>query len=441
MPPKGKDPTKPNSKGNNQTHTTQPTDQYQHFIPRFILRQYQVGPRRSKAERQRIYRRTGIDPEYVYYWDIAKGTLDTRPIGQVYGVYNLYQDCKNTDNVNAAEQKLSVLERKAATIINDLHAALPTRKFSIKRRPLEDLRKFLFIMHYRHSSLASVYFDENHPDNIVVRLWIEQYKRSHALGSPAEVWLHVLLYYLDNSHSQLMNHAAEIMDKYGVVHFHTSMMKNHIPPDLEHYPAVAYQTSCGGHYTCIWEAADGEEFVLTHNGFGLWEGLINGEPDIHRIFVISPRIVIVLRMGMIMLDDVAKTLRSAISSSLLAIEQIPPEVVYNKKQGFPTEDGDGLMGTVENYRSSKPAEEDLFDFNIKKLTAAETMLVNEVLLVNVQKDGTNPVISDLVKLLEDDLTSSDPISSIDPLKLVHFELFTLLLDISTGQGRFVSAYD
>ena len=46
---------------------------------------------------------------------------------------------------------------------------------------------------------------------------------------------------------------------------------------------------------CIWQAAVGEEFVLTDKSFGLWEGHMNGNRGIHRLFVVSPRIVIVLR--------------------------------------------------------------------------------------------------------------------------------------------------
>jgi len=389
--------------------------------------------------------------------------LELRSIGQVYGVRNLYRDCKNTDNVNAAERKLSVLEHKAAMVISDLHAALHTGKFSVKRRPLEDLRKFLYIMHYRSSRLADVYFDENHPENAPMRPWIIHCKKMHGFKSPAEMWLHMLHYYLDNSHSQLMTHAAGVTDKYGMKSVMDFMLpNNHVPPEIEHFPAISYQTNCGGHYTCIWQAADEEEFVLTHNGFGLWEGRVGGEPHVHRIFIISPRLIIVLRSKVLTLEDVAQKLAPSIQSSLLEIEQGPPAVTYRGTQEFPL--GDTLT-TMENYRSSKQAEEDVFTFNIKKLTVTQTMEVNSVLLDNVRKDGSvtfvsktnmlrtartfssvpyhamcNPRIFGLLSLLKDDLKSGNAFG-IDPMKMVHFELFALLLDASTGNRIFTSAYE
>lgn len=451
MPPKGDTKGKP----------TGSTDQYHHYIPRFILRRYQVGPARPKAERQRLFRRTGIDPEYVYYWDVAKNTLELRSIGQVYGVRNLYQDCKNTDNVNAAERKLSVLEHKAAMVISDLHAALPTGRFSVKRRPLEDLRKFLYVMHYRSSRLVDVYFDENHPDNVPMRPWIIHCKKTHGFKSPAEMWLHMLNYYLDNSHSQLMTHAAGITDKYGMGGVMGFMLPdNQVPPEIEHFPAISYQTNCGGHYTCIWQAADEEEFVLTHNGFGLWEGRVDGQPYVHRIFIISPRVIIVLRSVVLTIKDFTEKMAPSIQSSLLEIENGPP--TCRRTQEFPDRD---TVTAMENYRSSKQADGDVFTFNIKKLTVTQTMEVNSVLLDNVRKDGSvtfvsktnmlrtartfsgvlyhvfcNPRIFGLLNLLQDDLKSENA-SGIDAMKVVHFELFGLLLDASTGNRTFASAYE
>ena len=76
--------------------------------------------------------------------DAANDTLDLRSTSQVYGVQNLYRHRKNTENVNVVEEKLAVLERKAADVIKELLEALTTDKFSVKRRSLEDLRKFLF---------------------------------------------------------------------------------------------------------------------------------------------------------------------------------------------------------------------------------------------------------------------------------------------------------
>jgi len=406
---------------------------------------------RSKREREILFEQTG-QAESVHYWDAANDTLDLRPISRVYGVQNLYRDCRNTENMNVVEEKLAELERKAADVINELHKALPTNRFSVTRRPLEDLRKFLFIMYYRLSVIKDTYFDENHPENTWTKLWIEKYKETRGFQSSAETWVHMLGYFLDNSHSQLMEHGGIVL-KYvsdDIRKFRT----NQVPPDIEHFPAFAYLSNCGKYFACIWQAAVGEEFVLTNTGFGLWEGLMMNEPSIHRIYVISPRIVIVLRSNEL---PHAIQLQVSISSSLMGIEQDRPEVKYHATEHW--------MGGGVDQRGSKQADEDVFTFNVKKLTAFETMEVNAVLLENVPEDGSitfaskacmlrtartfctlpqhfkwKPMISKLVKTLEKGTTSDEPCDT-NPLELVHFELFELLLDISTENKTFTSEYD
>ncbi|KAI6038518.1 hypothetical protein EDC04DRAFT_3063288 [Pisolithus marmoratus] len=435
-------------------------DQYHHYIPRFILRRYQVGPVRSKTERQRLFRKTGVDPESVYYWDVAKGTLDLRPIGKVYGVQNLYRDCKNAENVNAIEQKLSVLEARAAFVISNLHKNLPTNKFSVKRRPLEDLRKFLFIMHLRNVRLRDNYYDED--KNRPIQQWVKNYRQTHGFNTPTEAWLGTMQYYLDNSHSQIMAQAAESMDKHGPKHIIDFLQGSGVGP--ENFPALTYQVHCGSKYTCIWQAAEGEEFVLTHNGFGLWEGLIDGLPGLHSVYVISPRVVIVFRTRAVFEFPTfapASAHPPIISSDLASIAHPSPVVEYHGS--FPAQ---GKAADLEAYRGSKQAEEDVFHFDVKRLTVAETVTVNRFLLDNVYSDGSvtfaskacmlrtarsycktldiqwNPKVPVLIKLLEDNLaTSKTSEDDVDPRKLVHFELFILLMDVSTGKKSYNSVYD
>lgn len=448
-------PSKKNkkSKATQKPAQTANKDQYHHFIPRFILRRFQERPAKSKRERRELFRQNGVQAEYVHYWDAVNDILDLRPIGQVYGLQNLYRDCRNTENVNVVEDKLSVLESNAANIIEELHKALPTNRFSTKRRPLEDLRKFLFIMYYRLSVVKDTYFDENHPENAWSKSWIEEYKQTHGFQSSAETWVHILGYFLDNSHLQLMEHGEKILRK-DVLDDIRKFRTNQVPPDIEHFPALAYQSNCGKYYTCIWQAAVGEEFVLTNTSFGLWEGLIMNEPSIHRIYVISPRIVIVFRSNEL---RHAIQLQAPISSSLVGIEQDRAEVTYHTTEHW-------MSGGVDQ-RGSKEADEDVFTFSIKKLTAFETMEVNAVLLENVPEDGSitfaskacmlrtartfctlpqhfkcNPMISRLVKNLENN-TTPDKSCDTNPLELVHFELFELLLGISTGNKTFTSEYD
>ncbi|KAG2059274.1 hypothetical protein BDR06DRAFT_720100 [Suillus hirtellus] len=129
--------------------------QYQHVIPRFILRRFQLGIPKSRKERDEEFERTHVDSECILYYDVATGSLDARPIGKVYSVLGIYQDVHNTGNINELEHKLAHLESQAASIIKNLHEALPWGDLALKCSSLELLQKFLFLMHFRTKSHTS----------------------------------------------------------------------------------------------------------------------------------------------------------------------------------------------------------------------------------------------------------------------------------------------
>ncbi|KAG1809379.1 uncharacterized protein BJ212DRAFT_605672 [Suillus subaureus] len=458
-----------------------PTMQYQHFIPRFILRRFQVGPVKSKTERQREFRHTGVDPEYVHYYDIATGSLDIRPIGKVYGVPNFYQDVRNTHNINELEEKLADLERHAASIIMDLHKTLPQGTFTLKRRSLELLRKFLFIMHYRNLSCSDTYFQADHPENATSRQWIESFMKAKDIRSAVEFWLYVLRYYLDTSHSDIMRDAAELVEKYGEEGLQKMLTESHIPPDLEHFPAYTYHTHANNYFFSIWEAAEGEEFIVTHNAFGLWEGLADGSPDLHRIFVVSPRIALILRSVLLRpeLKEFVKPLSPM--STLLNVNPAPPTPIYTSgKDGIHINQVDYQSArSLACYRSSQEGGNDSFMFKITKLSRPQTSEFNSVVLVNVRKTGSLtflsrgsmlrtarafrsvpanfpasellvPLIAQLTNTMETEMSAlrpplQSPVAvldqNIDALALVDVVLYVLLMQICMGGKQFETAYD
>ncbi|KAG2354851.1 hypothetical protein BDR07DRAFT_1494035 [Suillus spraguei] len=414
-----------------------PTTQYQHFIPRFILRRFQVGPVRSKAERQREFRRTGVDPEYVYYYDIATGSLDIRPIGKVYGVANVYQDVRNTHNINELEEKLADLERHAASIIMDLHKALP---------------QFLFIMHYRNVSYSGTYFQADHPENAGSRQLIESFMKAKGIQSPVEIWLHFLGYYLNASHSDIMRDAAELVEN-----LHLSHSRNK-------------------YFFSIWEAAEGEEFIITHNAFGLWEGLAGGCPGLHRIFVVSPRIAIVLRHVISRPEMKKYIMPNSLVSTLLNVNPAPPTPIYGTPINHVTFQS---AMSLAQYRSSQEGENDSFVFKIAKLSRPQTLEFNSIVLVNLRKTGSLtflsresmlrtarafrsspanfhasellvPLISRLTNTVETQVSALHPLSQssaavfdqdVDALTLIDVVLYVLLMQLCTGSRRFETAYD
>ncbi|KAG2346533.1 hypothetical protein BDR05DRAFT_997494 [Suillus weaverae] len=273
------------------------TYQYQHFIPRFVLRRFQVGILKSRIERYKEFQRIGVDPEYVLYYDVATGSLDTRLIGKVYGVLGIYQD--------------------AASIIKDLHQALPQSTLTLKRRFLELLQKFLFLMHYRNESRSRRAFEVDRPENAKARQWIERGMKAEGIQSAADMWRRILRYHLDSLHSDLMREAEKVVEKRG----EEGHQEMHIPP-------VTYRTYVDDYFLSIWEAAPGEEFILTHNAFGLSEGSAGSCPALHRLFVLSPRIAAVLCNVRLRPDAKRYTRPGSLESSLLSVNPAPPAPIY-----------------------------------------------------------------------------------------------------------------
>jgi hypothetical protein len=232
---------------------------------------------RTTKERRKAYRQTGIVPEFVHFYSLTTFELEQRPIDSVYGVKDLYKDASDTDNVYKIEQDLSKLENHAARVIDNIHTALPTGHFQVKRRDLNNLRKFMFIMHFRHPLLSTEYFSEAQPDNSSSssRAWLLSYRQRHGLKNAMDHWLHSLRYYLATPHPQILLDAEEAMAKHGgCLRYHVKMLNDGTDPDEDHIDAVAYDKQANLMYLGIWEAADGDEFVLGNNSFGLWEGLL-----------------------------------------------------------------------------------------------------------------------------------------------------------------------
>ena len=215
--------------------------------------------------------------------------MEIRPIGEVYGVTNLYRDIRNMGNANHIEEKLARLEQKAATTITLIHNSIPDGTFNISRAELGNLRKFLFTMHVRHDACSREYFDKDHPGNARSREFLQAYMAKYGFHTSEELWLYFMNYLLDTPHEQIMQDGDMLL-----------------PPQptaadveiLKKFYAISYQQQATLYFLGVWEAADTDEFVLTSSSFGLYEGCLktNRRVMLHRLFVISPRLVVVLRV-------------------------------------------------------------------------------------------------------------------------------------------------
>jgi hypothetical protein len=330
-------------------------------------------------------------------------------------------------------------------------------------------------MHYRNASYSDTYFQVDHPENAGGRQWIESFMKAKGIQSSVEIWLHFLRYYLDASHSDIMRDAAELIEKYGDEGLQKMIAETCISPDLENFPAYTYHTHAQHYFFSIWEAAEGEEFIITHNAFGLWEGLVCGCPGLHRIFVVSPRIALVLCNVMSRPEMKVRLLPGSLMSSLLNVNPAPPTPIYaSGKHGAHINHVNFQSAmSLARYRASQEGENDSFVFKITKLSRPQTLEFNSVVLVNVRKTGSltflsrgsmlrtarafrslpvNFPVSELLVPLIAHLTTtmeSPPSQSpatvldqdVDALTLVDVVLYVLLMQICTGSRRFETAYD
>ena len=354
---------------------------------------------RNKKERQKNFhkaRRTGIDTDTVLMYDIPSQKFESRPIAKVYGVVNMYRDQRNIDNVDHLEQSLARLEADAARTIRKIHTAVEFRKpeIQMKRRELEAIRKFTYLMHYRRTSLVSTYFDENDPDNRPLRDYFKAFYKKHKLQNKDDVWLYGLKYILDTPHHQIVGTGEAIEARYGGPQKLLEMLMTRVDPDIENFQAVDYTAMANAYFLGIWEAAGGEEFVMGSNSFGLWEGVVGGCPAIHRLFVVSPRIALILRNTLLpqieVIDDMKIKSNIPIKSNLIDVPMTIANSTYANFPHLPCSNDQEQQVAAQalwKYRQTPAAQEDVFTFKPTKLTWEQTRAVNCVLLLHLPDNG------------------------------------------------------
>ncbi len=342
---------------------------------------------RNRKERQKNFykaRKTGVDNDTILVYDISTQTFESRPIAKAYGVINMYRDDRNAKNVHHLEQGLSQLENDAARVIRNIHTAVGLGKNEIrmKRRELETIRKFVYIMHYRRTSLLSSYFDENDPDNRSLKDYLLNLRQKHNLRNKDDIFLFGLKYLLDIPHHKIVETGEAIQEQYGGPKGVLSMLVTRVDPDIN-YPALDYMTFADSLFLGIWEAAEDEEFVIGSNSFGLYEGLIDGFPALHRLFVVSPKIALILRQTLFssqMLEHLQPEASESIKSLLFDVPMAVAETTYANPRAV-----EAL--SLWKYRHTAEAQEDTYTFTRAKLTRAQTRSLNHILLLHLPDDG------------------------------------------------------
>ncbi|PFH45973.1 hypothetical protein AMATHDRAFT_8419 [Amanita thiersii Skay4041] len=360
-------------------------NQYLHYIPRFVLRRFHVQAGTGEEDRQEPKQRANgkkrgrrnsqaAAQEVIHYFDLDTVKLETRTASGVYGV--LQKNVKGIGNFSQLEQKLSHLETEASTIVEKIHDSLDRGRFQIERRQLEDLRRYLFIMQYRRAIFCQdECTNDGHPDSAAIASWITRVKQTTGIDSPAGVWFHFLGTLLDTPHKSLLSRyretKLELHNKFGFLPL--------LEDDLDDYASADYATFAEYYFLGVVAAATDTEFIVSNNSFGIWEGSFLEEvPGVHRVFVISPRVAILLRNNRCKSPFVTMS----VDSDLFDIPIAPAQVEYAGGKQFMFHD------EMMEHRMSRSARRDAFKFTIVKLTKPQTMAVNNLIMLNVTEKGS-----------------------------------------------------
>ncbi|KAF8991181.1 hypothetical protein BDQ17DRAFT_1433260 [Cyathus striatus] len=367
-------------------------DQYHHYIPRFMLRQFQVdaGKKLTKKERQRAYRKAKKNPslssENVLFYDLDTGILDTRPIQKAYGEKNLYKDIRNTDNFNHVEEKLGRLENEAAKLIDKMKASISSgTDVHMTRKELGEFRKFLFLLHYRLDYKSK---KEDNPDNAPVRDWYKKRKQDKGLKDDNDLFIDGMEYFLQYPHHVLVAEGEAIERRLGGPEEVSRMKRTRVDPDINYY-ALQYAFGANTRFMGIWEAADDAEFILGSNSFGMFEGSGFGGGYLHRIYTLSPRMVIALRDVHCPSDDAL--IAPFINSDLLNVPMRYPVIRYADFRKDEYRTTMECKSALEQYRTSEAAQKDMYTFKVTKLTKAQTQALNNAILACVHADDKGSV--------------------------------------------------
>ncbi|KAL8789537.1 MAG: hypothetical protein Q9195_006764 [Heterodermia aff. obscurata] len=261
--------------------------QYHHFIPRFLLRNFAVfkNPGNVKPRTGRGKKKPAPVPSRLNTLDFASGTLIQDDVAHTFGIVDMYRDitASGSDPFDL-EKRLSRLENDAARIFADIKRAHDSGRGDIhlKRSEKDLLRRFLFIMLYRNKTLAGRYEKSTEEYDAVDREAMLSYMQEHSFRTPRDVWFSNIRAFLE------IDLSKEWQQWYPELHARA------YPSDARWFfknMQMSYLAFCTP------ETAD-EEFLLTQNSYGVFEGPSSPSgawTDYHVFAPVSPRLLMVTR--------------------------------------------------------------------------------------------------------------------------------------------------
>ena len=261
--------------------------QYHHFIPRFLLRNFAVfkNPGNVRPRTGRGKKKPAPAPSRLNTLDFAAGALIQEDVARTFGFVDMYRDINaSASDPYDLEKRLSRLENDAARIIADIKRAHDSGRENVhlKRSDKDLLRRFLFIMHYRNTTLAGRYEKSTEEYDLDDREMMLSYMQKHAFRTPRDVWLSNIRAFLEIDLSVEWNM------------WFPQLHERAYPSDARWFFAKMQMSYLA---FCAPETGD-DEFLLTQNSYSVFEGpnSPNGAwTDFHVFAPVSPRLLMVTR--------------------------------------------------------------------------------------------------------------------------------------------------
>ncbi|CAG8457637.1 11959_t:CDS:1 [Diversispora eburnea] len=358
---------------------------YHHYIPRFILRNFAidnydrvfVNNKKIFNQNKKFWKKRR--EELLQTYDRIVDELEFSLISKTYGCKNMYKDFNHEDAENV-EKKLAKLEGQSSKVIRDI-IEVSEREIHITllRKDLEDLRKFLFIMNYRNPYRRIQYTDKIF-DPITWSM-VKNFMKGRNLQSPLKVWLQNVREILETPHEDVKDN-----------------------PRIFGLDRSDYRTRMIDCFLAIWKAGENDEFLVTSNSFGIFEG-INFEihKDIgsfkfafHWFYVISPKIMLVLCHSAFRKENgfeyLYKFLGFKYHSIFENVPHLPATVKYvgridSSRAGLKPDNAfDNSFDRYINSIGLETQPDDKFTFPFVKVNSATVHLVNAIILNEARSD-------------------------------------------------------
>jgi len=385
-------------------------------------------------------RRPRFDPAmdpYIKIYDLESGVLDFGKVGRSYGIPDMYKDVDH-ERAYHVEESLSRLESDAARIYHRIKKDHESGKykFSITRKDRNVLRKFLFVMRYRSHKFWSKYTGTIDTYEYDDRDALIEFLKERSITDLRQVWLLNL---------EVIVRTEIDADKEWL---HT-IGREMFPADANMYVfhmSESYMAFCE-------PQSPEDEFILTDNGFGIFEGPVvydtdnlkstgaDGSPpqlkdpaftEFHKLAPLSPRLILVLRSNFLRDGPIWEKRKKVFSEwkawpkadSLLQDLPIkPPEVRY---------------WLLPKKAKEVHTLEDEFSFEIYKVKTDQVYVINALMLQEAARSITWVSDESLVRSLDAFLRNPNFMLEVS---LAVFPEFTPRIALRYQKQRLLSLWD